>query len=103
MEIIRELCAQNKIIWTAHALKRQLQRNISRDDVKAALMQGRIIEEYPQDYPNPSCLVLAGNIGGAALHVVCGVTENSLWIITSYRPSERDWESDWATRKRGTK
>ncbi|MCL2810105.1 MAG: DUF4258 domain-containing protein [Treponema sp.] len=39
--------------WTNHILVRLLQRNIRIDDVKAALMNCEIIEQYPNDYPFP--------------------------------------------------
>ena len=33
------------------------------------------------------------------IHVVCGIGEGHLWIITAYRPSLEKWESDLKTRK----
>lgn len=72
-----------------------LQRGISRDEVKAGLMGGEIIEDYPQDYPHPSCLLMAAG----PLHIVCGVADTELWIITAYRPDPAEWEPDFKTRK----
>jgi hypothetical protein len=70
------------------------ERDISREDIINALKFGIIIENYPNDYPYPSCLVL-----GNYLHVVCGIGNNTLWIITVYRPSFDEWENDWKHRK----
>ncbi len=72
-----------------------LQRGIGRGEVQAGLLCGEIIEEYPQDYPYPSCLILAAG----PLHIVCGVTDTALWIVTAYRPSLTEWEPDFKTRK----
>lgn len=94
---LRALCAAGKITWTRHALTRMLQRDISREEVKSAVMQGRVIEEYPQDYPYPSCLIL--NVLEKPLHVVCGAGDEQLWVITVYRPDASQWEEDFATRK----
>ena len=58
---------------------------------------GGIIEEYPQDYPYPSCLLL--HVLEKPLHVVCGAGDGQLWIITVYRPDPSQWETDFATRK----
>ncbi len=55
---VRRLCNNNDIQWTNHALVRILQRSITQADVKEALMSGEIIEQYADDYPYPSCLVL---------------------------------------------
>lgn len=57
IEIIKNLCKQNKLQWTNHILIRLLQRNIKISDVKESITSGKIIEEYPDDYPHPSCLV----------------------------------------------
>ena len=58
-------------------------------------MCGEIIEDYPDDYPFPSCLMLGAN----HLHVVCGVGAGILWIITAYHPTKDKWEDDLKTRK----
>ena len=58
LQELRFLCEAGKIAWTRHALTRMLQRDITRGEVKAAVMRGRIIEEYPQDYPYPAVLLL---------------------------------------------
>jgi hypothetical protein len=61
-------------------------------------MFGNIIEDYPDDYPFPSALVLECKIG-KPIHVVAGIGENYLWIITAYYPSLDKWENDFKTRK----
>ena len=99
LEFAKNLCEQNKLRWTSHIMLRILQRGISVDDVKAAILSGEIIEEYPEDYPYPSCLLAGKNICGQFLHVVFGFGENELWLITAYKPSKEKWESDFKTRK----
>ncbi len=95
IEEIKNLCRQGKIEWTSHVQQRILQRGITRQNVKDAIMYGEIIEKYPDDYPFPSCLILGEN----HLHVVCGIGAGILWIITAYYPSEDKWENDLKTRK----
>lgn len=95
IEEIKSLCRQGKMEWTSHVQQRILQRGIARQDVKEAIISGEIIENYPEDYPFPSCLLLGLN----QIHVVCGIGAGILWIITAYRPTEDKWESDLKTRK----
>ena len=38
------------------------ERDISRNDVKNGIATGEIIEEYPEDYPNPSCLIFGYSV-----------------------------------------
>jgi hypothetical protein len=75
-----------------------LQRGISYAEVTVAVMSGEIIEEYCDDYPFPSCLVLSV-IDGRPIHIVCGTDFEMLYIITAYRPDSEVWESDLKTRK----
>lgn len=96
---IKILCRQEKLRWTSHIMSRLFQRGISLDDVKSAISTGEIIENYPNDYPYPSCLLLGKNLNDEYFHVVCGITEEELWLITAYRPSAEKWESDLKTRK----
>lgn len=94
LEHIKALIHQGHIRWTTHALKRILQRGISQSEVISAVQCGKIIEEYPNDYPYPSCLIL-----GNGLHVVCGVCESDVWIITAYRPDPEEWTEGFEKRK----
>ena len=93
--MMKKLCQDGAVEWTNHAVKRMLQRGITRSEVRQAILTGEIIEDYPEDYPYPSSLILGSN----KLHVVCGVGEGRLWIITAYRPEAEMWESDLKTRR----
>ena len=84
---------------TQHAELRRRQRGISVPDIKSAIRAGEIVEDYPDDYPFPSCLVLGTGTHGEPLHVVCGVGAGTLFVITAYCPSPDKWEPDWRTRK----
>lgn len=99
LEHIKILCAKGNLRWTMHIMTRLLQRGISLDDVTNAIMSGEIIEDYPDDYPYPSCLILGRDKNNQALHTVCGTSENELWLITAYRPSLEFWAEDLKTRK----
>lgn len=56
---LKDCVLKRKIKWTAHVAQRIQERNISRHDVMNCILTGEIIENYPQDYPHPSCLSLA--------------------------------------------
>ncbi|MEN6411204.1 MAG: DUF4258 domain-containing protein [Veillonellales bacterium] len=97
---IRQLCQENTLRWTQHALLRLFQRSISTDDVAHALSSGEIIESYPEAHPYPSYLVLGVSIAKTQLHVVCGLSDIELWIITAYYPNPNEWEADYKTRRK---
>lgn len=99
IDILRERVNQNKVIWRGRSLKRMIERGISRHHVKEVLKNGKVIEEYPDDFPFPSFLIL-GYVDKNPLHVVCSMDGESVWIITSYKPSLDIWEDDFQTRRR---
>ena len=94
IEQIRKLCQQDNAEITRHVWLRLKQRNISATEMKAAVLAGEIIENYPDDYPYPSCLIL-----GKGLHVVVGIGEGKLWFITAYRPDQDRWDKTLVFRK----
>ena len=96
---IKQMIKDGKIRWTNHVIVRLFQRNISQEDIEKALLNGEIIEEYENDYPYPSCLVYGINLNNEVLHIVCGLNEIELWIITAYYPDNIKWEEDLKKRK----
>lgn len=99
IEHLRKLCAEKPFVMTRHAEARRRQRGITVPEIKATIMTGEIIEDYPDAYPYPACLVLSLDVGGKPLHVVCGVADDMLWVITAYRPAPEQWGPDYKTRK----
>lgn len=96
---LRTLCDNGAINWTEHIAQRMLKRGITKGQVLAAIQSGEIFEQYPDDYPYPSCLLLGYDADGVALHVVCGRAPDSLWMITTYLPDPAEWEADLKTRR----
>jgi len=97
-EDIAQLCRKQAFRWTNHILERILRRGISTDDVESVLNNGEVIEQYPSDYPFPSCLVLGKTKTEKALHVVCGSNGSELWLITAYFPNPFEWSEDFKKR-----
>jgi hypothetical protein len=78
-----------------------LERGISRGAVKGVLESGALVEDYPDDAPYPSALML-GFSDGEPLHVVAAYDQGSRYclVVTVYRPDARHFEDDYRTRKR---
>ena len=100
---LRKLCIPANIRITLHAAKRLEQRGILLRDVMNCILTGEILEQYPDDYPYPSCLILGLSFGKQMLHVVIGHHESELFLITAYFPSTDKWENDFKTRKETSK
>ena len=95
---IRGLYDKKAVVLTQHFLDKLEMRNIKLADIRTAIQSGDIIEQYPDDYPHPSCLIL-GYSGNKPLHIVIGNSDDMLWLITAYFPDSDKWEDDNKTRK----
>ncbi|MDI7268789.1 MAG: DUF4258 domain-containing protein [Myxococcota bacterium] len=88
------------MIFRVHALRRMFQRRITVDDVRRALAGADVVEDYPDDLPYPSRLVL-GWSGRRALHVVVAGNAEAAQeiVITAYEPEPERWESGFRRRR----
>ena len=66
---LRRLYKNDMVFLTSHCSLRLEQRGISEDDIESALNNGEIIEQYPEDYPWPSCLILGCSDNRPASHM----------------------------------
>lgn len=97
---IRSFCREQKIRWKAHALERMIMRGIAKADVLYCINCGKIIEDYPEARAFPSCLIFGVDLENRVLHVVAGIADDMVHIITVYYPDEEHFESDLITRKK---
>ena len=87
-----------KLVFRVHAIERMAQRQIDTEDVRHVLTAGEVIEDYPDDFPYPSALML-GWVAERPLHIVTAHAPESTVIITVYEPDPTRWEPDYKTRK----
>ena len=99
IEDIVELYKEKSVHWTDHILGRLRERGIGIDDIVNVINNGEIIEQYPSDYPSPSCLMMGYTIAGQPLHIVCGSNGLKLWFITAYFPNPIEWTDDFKKRR----
>lgn len=95
---LRDCVLKRKIKWTAHVAQRIQERDIIKHDITHCVVTGEIIEQYPEDYPNPSCLVFGSTINGINIHVV-GFDFDFIYIITAYYRNSHKFQADMKTRK----
>ncbi len=90
----------DSIIFSGHAISRMFDRELSKDMVVAAILEGEIVSDYPLDQPYPSRL-LFGMVENKPIHVVVARDDidYSCYVITAYIPSLKLWLADFKTRK----
>lgn len=83
----------NKYEISLHAQKERLNEDITIQEIENAILEGEIIENYPQDSRGASFLVL-GYVKNRAIHIVCSILPNKwLRIITVYIPKTPKWKT----------
>jgi hypothetical protein len=100
LAFIQACIQQRAIFWTYHVNMRLQGRSIARQAILDSLNTYEIIEAYPEDKYLPSYLVLATH-SGEQFHVLfaADVAGENVRIVTAYRPSPDEWESDGKTRR----
>ncbi|RTZ74956.1 MAG: DUF4258 domain-containing protein [Gammaproteobacteria bacterium] len=70
-------------------------------EVRQVLLEGSIIEDYPEDARGSSCLMLGFGTNERPIHVVCAAKQEYLVVITAYLPDPARWEPGFKRRKNG--
>ena len=89
----------SRIRITDHADEEAVDDNLTFDEIYFSVMHGEIIEEYPNDKPYPSRLIMGRNFSGELIHSVLAYNSSNGWavLITVYRPDPARW-IDWKVR-----
>jgi hypothetical protein len=90
LELIKDYARQNQLWFTNHAVLRMLERVISDVEVQEAIINGEIIEDYPEDKYGPSCLIYGKTQAMRPLHIQCSAPPR-VRIITVYEPDPHEW------------
>lgn len=100
LDAIKSCITRRKIFWTYHVNMRLSERHISRETIIASVDSYEIIETYPHDKYMPSYLMV-GEHGGIIFHLLAALdTQNdTVRIITAYKPSHEKWAQDGRTRR----
>lgn len=78
------------ILFSSHARVRMFERNVSSDDILEFLRAGEMIEQYPDDEPCPSLLLL-GYKNEVPFHLVIAECKDHIRVITVYIPEPDKW------------
>ncbi len=90
LSAIKENIIMGKWWFSEHAIKNCDLRNIEIEELVISIMQGKLLEDYREDFRGHSCLILS-YIKERPVHTVCGLHENGTVIITAYYPEATKW------------
>jgi hypothetical protein len=86
---------------TDHADEEANADRLSLDDILISVLGGEIIEDYPDDSPYSSCLILGKTASGEPVHSVWAYNIENRWtvLVTVYRPDPQRW-IEWKRREK---
>jgi Domain of unknown function (DUF4258) len=89
---LRRKIEADQFEFSKHAVDQSILRRISVQEVRDAIANGEIIEEYPEDKYWPSYLIYGRTAEGRPLHVQCSHPSRPLIkIVTLYEPDPARW------------
>ena len=93
LKSIEKSIGTGNYLVTRHANEEMRADNLMLADILASVNKGEIIEDYPEDFPFPSCLIFGRNDKGEPVHSVWGYDREMRLaiLITTYRPDPRHW------------
>lgn len=91
LEAIREAVFRYGFMMTAHADEEAREDNISLEDIREAIRNGEIIEDYPAHRRGPCCLIYARVSSGRNIHLVITTERIPPRVITVYEPKLPYW------------
>jgi hypothetical protein len=92
INLFRQKIGSNQFEFTKHALDQSILRRITVQEIREAIENGDVIENYPDDKYGPSCLVFGNTKSGRPLHLQCSHPSREIVkIITLYQPDPEQW------------
>ena len=98
---IRRSVRESQYYYTHHADIERRADGLTFAEIDEALLNGQILEQYPDTGRGESCLVV-GFAGDKPVHIVCGRRGEWLALITVYIPRRPKFIDPW-TRGRGSR
>lgn len=89
---IRAKILAGEFEFTRHAVDQSILRHILIQELRQAVQNAEVIEDYPDDKYGPSCLILGFTNARRPLHIQCSHPSRPvLKVITLYQPDPALW------------
>jgi hypothetical protein len=90
IEEIRQKISDEQFEFSKHAVDQSILRQVQVQEIREAIANGQVIEDYPNDKYGPSCLISGLIQNQRPIHIQCSYPARPLIkIITLYEPDPR--------------
>jgi hypothetical protein len=93
IEKVVDAIRSSRVLITDHADEEAFDDCLTFEEIYFSVMHGEVIEDYSDDKPYPSCLIMGKTFSGEPIHSVWAYNPENGWavIITVYRPDPERW------------
>ncbi len=91
LNTIKQEAQAKRLELTLHATQEAHAEGISADEIRQALINGQVLEDYPEHRRGACCLIYGDTNAGRPIHVVCTSQRKPVLIITVYEPKLPKW------------
>jgi hypothetical protein len=91
LELLKQVVAEHEIKISLHAAEEALAEEITRPEIESAMLTAQLLEDYPDWWLGPSCLIHGRTKSGRSLHLVVSYPGLPVTIITVYEPRPPKW------------
>ena len=89
---LQERFNRDEFEFSRHAVDQTVLREISIQEIRDAISDGEIIEDYPDDKYGPSCLIFGMTNEKRPIHIQCSYPSRPIIkVITVYEPDPERW------------
>lgn len=89
--LFRRAVHEQQIKISLHAAEEALIEHITRHEIESVMLNAQLLEDYPDWWLGPSCLIYGQTDAGRNLHIVVSYSGLPVTIITVYEPKPPKW------------
>lgn len=100
---IIELIEKGEVIISNHGYDELAEEGLMVKEIIASVIDGKVVEDYPEYPKGPCVLVLQKDREGNPIHVVWGIPKNAsspAVLVTAYKPDLSIWTDDFMGRRK---
>ncbi|TEU16321.1 MAG: DUF4258 domain-containing protein [Anaerolineales bacterium] len=91
LDLFERTVREHQLKISLYAAEEALAEHITRPEIEEAMLNAQLLEDYPQWWLGPSCLIHGRTAAGRDLHIVASYSGFPVTIITVYEPRPPKW------------
>jgi hypothetical protein len=91
LDLFKRAVREHQVKISLHAAEEALAEQITRPEIEEAMVNAQLLEDYPDWWLGPSCLIYGQTSRRRDLHIVASYSDLPVTIITVYEPHPPKW------------